>query len=112
MSDKTQKARFYWAIVGDANPEPVAVTTENGQRVAYTIGCADPFPLDVPEPNIELVESGAMYGGGRWEQSAIRLTPPEKIRAADLVKRREAAERRLTADEKRGIRHGWQRWNP
>ncbi len=105
-------AKFYWAIVGDASPEPVAVVEENGKRVAYTCGCADPFELDGNHPNIELVERSGMYGGGYWKQELVELNPPEKLKAADHLTRREAAERRLTQDEKRGIRHGHRRFNP
>lgn len=106
------KAQFFWAIIGDANPEPVAVLEKGGQRFAYTLGCPDPFPLDGPNPNIELIEESGMFGGGDWKQSAIQLHPPEKLRAADHVKRREAAEKRLQRDAKRGIVHGWKRFNP
>lgn len=108
------KAQFYWAIIGDANPEPVAVVTKDGERFAYTIGCPDPFALDVPDPNIELVEEGGVFGGsgGEWTQRLITITPPEKLRAADHVKRREEREQRLERDRKRGIAHGWQRFNP
>lgn len=111
MADK--KAEFYWAIIGDANPEPVAVSVgEDGKRLAYTIGCPDPFELDVPEPNIELVESSAMFSGAGWKQRPIKLEPPSKLRAADHEKRRLNAEDRLEKDRKRGVVHGWQRWNP
>lgn len=102
----TDKATFYWAIVGDSDPEPVAVTGEPGSRLAYTIGCPDPFPLDVPDANIELVEASGMYGGV-WRQEPRQLEPPEKLRAADHVARREATEKRLERDRKRGIVHGY-----
>ena len=39
---------FYWAVVGDGNPEPVAVTEEGGVRKAFTIGCPDPYMIDEP----------------------------------------------------------------
>lgn len=107
-----KKAQFYWAIVGDASPEPVAVVVENGVRVAYTCGCPDPFVLDGENTNIELVEDSGMFGGGYWKQELIELKPPEKLKAADHAKRREAAERRLEQDRKKGIHHGHRRFNP
>ncbi len=107
MTDKTQ---FYWAIIGDANPEPVAVTTLDGKRVAYTIGCPDPFDLD--SGNIELVESSGMFGGGVWREEPVKLSPPEKLKSADHTRLRQEAEMRLERDKKRGISHGWRRWNP
>jgi hypothetical protein len=104
MSDK---AAFFWAIVGDSEPEPVAVTGEPGNRMAYTIGCADPFPLDIPSPNIEIVCESGMFGGGNWRQEPVRLRVPEKLRSADHDKARNEAERRLERDRKRGVVHGY-----
>lgn len=105
-------AKFYWAIVGDASPEPVAVVEEGGRRVAYTCGCPDPFVVDGPEANIELVESSNMFGGGYWKQELIELKPPEKLKSADHDARRIAAERKLERDRKHGIHHGHRRFNP
>lgn len=48
------KANFYWARIGNGNYEPVAVTGKKGARMAYTIGCADPFPVDEADSAIEL----------------------------------------------------------
>jgi hypothetical protein len=101
------KAEFYWAIVGDSEPEPVAVTGEPGSRMVHTIGCPDPFPLDVPGANVELVCEGGMYGGGHWRQQEVKLFPPAKLRSADHDKARRDAERRLERDRKRGIVHGY-----
>lgn len=105
-------AKFFWAIVGDASPEPVAVVEEGGRRVAYTCGCSDPFDLDSETPNIELVEYSGMFGGGYWKQEVIELKPPEKLKARDHARLRKAAEKRLEADRKRGIHHGHRRFNP
>lgn len=101
------KASFHWAIIGDSAPEPVAVTGEVGSRMAYTIGCADPFPVDGPEPNIELIEVSGMYGGGVWKRGLVTLNPPRAVRSADHEKARLEAERRLASDAKRGIIHGY-----
>jgi len=105
-------AKFYWAIVGDASPEPVAVVVENGKRMAYTCGCPDPFDLDAEPPNIELVQDGVMVGGGTWRQELIKLDPPRKVTSVQLTAERERAEKRLALDRKRGIRHGHRRFNP
>jgi hypothetical protein len=50
------KAKFYWARIGNGNYEPVAVKGKKGVRMAYTIGCADPFQVDEPDSAIELYE--------------------------------------------------------
>jgi hypothetical protein len=41
-----RKIEFWWASIAGADPEPVEVTSLDGERVAYTCGCADPFYLD------------------------------------------------------------------
>lgn len=94
MADK--KADFQWAVIGDANPEPVSVVTKGGKRLAYTLGCADPFELDDPDANIELLGHS--------------LIPPPK--PADVRRQRELRESRLAAEKLAGIVHGWRRWNP
>lgn len=108
MNDKTE---FYWAIIGDANPEPVAVTTENDKRVAYTIGCPDPFDLE--SGNIELIPASPSAWTGTAMMSAeapMPLTIPMKPLERQLE--REEAERRLAAERKKGVVHGWRRFNP
>ncbi len=40
------KSIFYWAVVGDGNPEPVAVQGKKGSRQAFTIGCPDAYNID------------------------------------------------------------------
>lgn len=50
------KAKFYWARIGDGNFEPVAVRGKKGERMAYTIGCADPFAVDEPNSAVLLDE--------------------------------------------------------
>lgn len=104
-------AKFYWAVIGDASPEPVAVVEENGRRMAYTCGCADPFDLDGEHVNIEILESGGMYRDG-WRQSPIELGVPDKRRSASLDADRKAAEKRMESDRTRGIVHGHRRFNP
>jgi hypothetical protein len=54
MTKPSEKAQFHWARIGDGNYEPVAVKGKKGSRMAYTIGCPDPFPVDVPDSAIEL----------------------------------------------------------
>jgi len=55
MSDRS---KFYWARIGDGNYEPVAVTGKKGFRMAYTIGCPDPFPVDAEDSAVLLHEDG------------------------------------------------------
>lgn len=52
----SERAKFYWARIGDGNFEPVAVKGKKGERIAYTIGCADPFPVDTPDTAVFLSE--------------------------------------------------------
>ena len=40
------KHYYAWAVVGDGNPEPVAVQCTNGIRQVFTIGCVDPYNID------------------------------------------------------------------
>lgn len=54
----TERVKFYWARIGDGNFEPVAVKGRKGKRMAYTIGCPDPFPVDVADSAIQLHEDG------------------------------------------------------
>jgi len=53
-----EKAKFYWARIGDGNFEPVAVKGKKGSRMAYTIGCPDPFPVDVDDSAVLLHDQG------------------------------------------------------
>lgn len=46
MSEAKRKAAFWWASVAGAEAEPVEVAELEGERVAYSLGCADPFYLD------------------------------------------------------------------
>lgn len=99
------KAEFYWAIVGDASPEPVAVVTENGRRVAYTCGCADPFVID--EGRIELIpDTHDPRSILPAHPMRIPLTPKER------KKKREESERWLEEEKKAGRSHGHRRFNP
>jgi hypothetical protein len=44
MSDR--KAKFCWASIAGADPEPVEMVRIDGRPAIYTCGCADPFYLD------------------------------------------------------------------
>ena len=79
----SNRAKFYWARIGDGNFEPVAVRGKKGERMAYTIGCPDPFPVDVPDSAILLSED-------EYEQLTAPLTPKQEAAA-------EARERRYRA---------------
>lgn len=76
MSAK-RKTEFWWASVAGANCEPVEVTTKDGERVAYTCGCADPFYLDRADCPVELVPATGQTLGAMERQ----LTPKQDVRA-------------------------------
>ena len=82
----TAKAKFYWARIGDGNPEPVAVQRVDGKRVCYTFACPDPF---------ELGRGSAVKLGERIEPDYDFLTPEEQTREDEKAKRREERYRRL-----------------
>ncbi len=100
------KTEFFWAIVGDSAPEPVAVTGPDGERMAYTIGCEDSFPLDTPDSPVEIIH--------RPQQWAMHKDYDDPPKAMDIPqtptarkKEREKNERRLARDAARGIYHGY-----
>lgn len=106
MSELVAKTKFYWASVAHAEPEVVEVVVENGQRVAYTCGCEDPFFLD--EPNCQLVlgrHVTEVIGGKVWE-----LFDPERplalTRPSGRKKSAAAMKAAQTAYEKSGP-HRW-----
>lgn len=81
----TDKPRFYWARIGDGNYEPVAVRGKKGKRKAWTIGCPDPFEVDVPDPAIALLEREQdSFDGGPM---LAPLTPEQEARAAARERR-------------------------
>lgn len=101
MVDKTE---FYWAIVGDSAPEPVAVTGPKGARMAYTIGCEDPFPIDTPDSSVQLIYSR--------EQLLYRVGDKDPVESMKIPKtptarkkEREKSERWLIEQERLGLRH-------
>ncbi len=116
----TDKTAFYWAIIGDSAPEPVAVTGEPGARLAYTIGCPDPFEVDVPDTNIELLRPREL--DPIWNEKdhsryyvaqGYTIPEPEPMEFPKLldletlkVKRAEAEER-LAEERRRGKSHGY-----
>lgn len=105
-------AKFYWAIVGDASPEPVAVVVEDGRRVAYTCGCPDPFDVDGPDARIQLIpgvtNTSAPESSFLAEPEPMQVAVTHKQHAEARAKR----ERQFERDLKRGIRHGHRRFNP
>lgn len=105
-------AKFYWAVVGDASPEPVAVVEENGKRVAYTCGCPDPFDVEGPNARIQLIPSVT----NPYATEMAFLAKPEPMQVAVTHAQhklaREKRERQLERDAKRGVRHGHRRFNP
>lgn len=116
----TDKTLFYWAIVGDSSPEPVAVTGKVGERLAYTIGCPDPFKVDGPDANIELLrprdldpvwnekDTTHYYVAQGWTIPEPKpMTVPDLLDLETLKAERELAEHRLIAERKRGVSHGY-----
>lgn len=105
-------AKFYWAVVGDASPEPVAVVVEDGKRVAYTCGCPDPFDIDGPDAVIELIP-GITNEWAPLESYEGPATPMQvAVTKAKASAARLARDRQIERDRQRGIRHGHRRFNP
>lgn len=84
MADK--KAKFYWARIGEGNYEPVAVTGKKGERLAYTIGCPDPFPVDTDDSAVLLAEDD-------YDRMQAPLTPKQE----EAALRRERRYRAMAA---------------
>ena len=74
----SERAKFYWARIGDGNFEPVAVKGKKGKRLAYTIGCADPFQVDEADPAIALY---CEYEDEPPEPMDPPLTPKQEVYA-------------------------------
>ena len=68
--DTLSNVRFYWARIGDGNPEPVAVKRENGKRVCYTLACPDPYDVEGKTSPVKL--------GDRIEPDYDFLRPDEQ----------------------------------
>lgn len=73
------RVRYHWARIGDGNYEPVAVTGRKGKRMAYTIGCPDPFPVDVED-------SAILLATDEFDKMTPPLTPKQE--AAALARER------------------------
>lgn len=88
MTD-SRKAEFWWASVAGAKCEPVEVAMKEGERVAYTCGCADPFYLDRPDCPVVLVPTRrANHEAGQMDR---QLTSQQEKRA-DAAHRRQLRE--------------------
>lgn len=83
-----EKARFYWARIGDGNFEPVAVRGRKGERMAWTIGCADPFPVDTLDSAILLADE---WGDQPESPMTAPLTPAQEESAARRERHARAA---------------------
>ena len=83
---------FRWVRVGDGNPEPAAIKTVNGVRMAFTIGCPDGFVLG---------RSSAVKVSDKLEPPEELLTEAEIEREGVLARRRQARFRKLNP------RHGY-----
>lgn len=81
------RAKFYWARIGDGNYEPVAVRGKKGKRMAYTIGCPDPFAVDEPDSAVLLY--AAEYPGDD-DFLDPPLTPAQEVNALRRERRARA----------------------
>jgi len=76
----TEQTTYFWAVVGDGNPEPVAVDGEPGNLRAYTIGCPDPYMLDDPDCPCKLLpQLGQAVRNNRYI-AKIEERPPEPLK--------------------------------
>lgn len=80
------KAKFYWARIGDGNYEPVAVRGKKGERMAYTIGCPDPFAVDTPDSAVLLYEDENDY----WAKGALEAPETPEQEKRSLARERRA----------------------
>ena len=62
MPSNKRKTEFWWASIAGSDCEPVEIATLNGERVAYTCGCGDPFYLDRPDCPVLLVAARGTDG--------------------------------------------------
>lgn len=102
-----RKTEFWWASVAGADCEPVEVTVLDGERVAYTCGCADPFYLDRPDCLVALVPIEKRYDGNLRKYVPLEQPLERPLTPAQETAKAAAYERKLKADAKRGIHHGW-----
>lgn len=113
MSDEVKtverKTTFYWASIAGAEPEPVEVTMLDGRKVAYTLGCPDPFYLDEKPCPVKLGSKQREWGGmsdffdNRTKTPMLRPPLPTKYQKQRDKERREW-ENRPTGHRWRGDR--------
>lgn len=75
-----RKTEFWWASVAGADCEPVEVTMLDGERVAYTCGCGDPFYLDRTDCPVLLVPAYATDGAMDRPKTPVQEAADEKRR--------------------------------
>lgn len=75
----TEKAQFYWAVVGDGDPEPVGIKVVNGSRQAFTLGCADPYFIDGPECPCRLLPELTQAARNNRYIAKVEELPPEPL---------------------------------
>lgn len=80
-----RKSQFWWATIAGADCEPVEVATLNGERVAYTCGCGDPFYLDRPDCPLVLVP---MDEFNEPDMPMVRPLTPKQEKNAERAARR------------------------
>ncbi len=89
MGEIERKTVFYWASIAGADPEPVEVATVDGKRVAYTLGCPDPFPLGKGSP-VKLGREALEWGGHDVFFTTYSPSPMDRpMHASEHQKQRE-----------------------
>lgn len=74
-----EQTTYFWAVIGNGNPEPVAVDGEPGSLRAYTIGCPDPYYLDDPNCPCRLLPELRQAVKGNRYIAKVENGPPEPI---------------------------------
>lgn len=77
----------------------------DGERVAYTCGCADPFYLDRPDCLVVLVSTYKVYDKDTGQMVGSPLERP--LTPMQEEAKLKAHEAQIKRDAKRGIHHGW-----
>lgn len=115
-----RKAKFCWASIAGADPEPVELTRIDGRPAIYTCGCADPFYLDDTSVPVRLGRSEAISQNGDasplFTEDASWVVIPRPLLAdkwqADNDAKIANQAARMKARQKSGVRtfatsHGW-----
>lgn len=114
MSER--KAKFCWASIAGADPEPVELVRIDGRLAIYTCGCADPFYLnDVSMPvrlghGEQLSQNSDASPVFIEDASYVAISRPflgDKWQADQDAKIAERAKLRQARRKSGVISHGW-----